>query len=95
MIRHHPDDALLMALAADRLARGPAVVTAAHVERCAHCRSRLRDLDAVGGALLADAEPAVLAPAVPVEDEEPGLVAPREGGLRDQLGREPVIEVGN
>jgi len=62
MIRHHPDDALLMALAADRLARGPAVVTATHVERCGHCRARLRELDAIGGALLEDAEPAVLAP---------------------------------
>ena len=62
MIRHHPDDPLLMALAADRLAPGPAVVTAAHVERCAHCRSRLRELDAIAGALLEDAEPALLAP---------------------------------
>jgi putative transcriptional regulator len=62
MIRHHPDDALLLGLAADRLARGPAVVTATHVERCAHCRARLRDLDAIGGALLEDAEPAVLSP---------------------------------
>jgi putative transcriptional regulator len=62
MIRHHPDDALLMALAADRLARGPAVVTAAHAEGCAHCRARLRELDVVGGALLEAAEPAVLAP---------------------------------
>jgi putative transcriptional regulator len=62
MIRHHPDDALLMALAADRLARGPAVVTAAHAERCAQCRARLRELDVVGGALLEAAEPAVLAP---------------------------------
>jgi len=62
MIRHHPDDALLMALAADRLARGPAVVTAAHAERCPHCRVRLRELDVVGGALLERAEPAVLAP---------------------------------
>jgi putative transcriptional regulator len=62
MIRHHPDEARLMALAAGRLARGPAVVTAAHVERCPHCRARLRDLEAVGGALLESAEPAVLAP---------------------------------
>ena len=62
MIRHHPDDALLMALAADRLARGPAVVTAAHAERCAHCQARLRELEVVGGALLEAAEPAVLAP---------------------------------
>jgi putative transcriptional regulator len=62
MIRHHPDDALLTALVADRLAAGPAVVTAAHVERCAHCRARLRDLDVLGGALLEAAEPAVLSP---------------------------------
>lgn len=62
MMRHHPDEALLIALAADRLARGPAVVTAAHAERCAHCRARLRELDAVGGALLEAAPPAVLAP---------------------------------
>jgi len=62
MIRHHPDDAMLMALAADRLARGAAVVAAAHVERCPRCRARLRELDAVGGALLETAEPAVLAP---------------------------------
>ena len=62
MIRHHPDDALLMALATDRLARGPAVVTAAHAERCPHCQARLRELDAVGGALLEAVAPAVLAP---------------------------------
>lgn len=62
MIRHHPDDALLTALAAASLARGPAVVAAAHVERCPHCQARLRELDAIGGALLEAAEPAVLAP---------------------------------
>ncbi len=62
MIRHHPDDALLMAFGAGTLPRGPDVVAAAHTEHCAHCQSRLRELDALGGALLEDAEPAVLAP---------------------------------
>lgn len=62
MIRHHPDDALLLALSNDSLARGPAAVTAAHVERCPHCQARLRELDIVGAALLEAAEPAVLAP---------------------------------
>ena len=62
MIRNHPDDALLAALAAGRLARGPAVVTAAHAELCPRCRVRLRELDAVGGTLLEALEPAVLAP---------------------------------
>jgi putative transcriptional regulator len=62
MIQHHPDDARLMALAAGRMARGPAVVTAAHVERCPHCLARMRDFEAVGGALLEATEPALLAP---------------------------------
>jgi len=62
MIRHHPDDALLLGLASATLARGPAVVVAAHAERCPRCRERLRELDAVGGALLEAAEPMVLAP---------------------------------
>ena len=62
MIRHHPDDALLMGLAADRLASGPAAVTAAHAERCPHCRARLRELEVLGGALLEAAPSAVLAP---------------------------------
>ena len=62
MIRYHPDDALLLALASATLARGPAVVVTAHAERCPRCRERLRDLDAVGGALLEAAEPVLLAP---------------------------------
>ena len=60
MTRHHPDDELLMSMAAGALGRGPAVVTAAHVERCARCRTRLRELEAVGGALLEDLPPTVL-----------------------------------
>lgn len=62
MIRHHPDDALLMALAAGHLAGGPAVVTGAHVEACPRCRTRLRDFDTLGGAMLESIEPAALAP---------------------------------
>ena len=62
MIRHHPDDSMLMTLAAGRLGRGAAVVTEAHIEGCPHCRARMREFDAVGGALLEAAEPALLAP---------------------------------
>ncbi len=62
MIRHHPDDALLMSLAAGSLARGPAVVTAAHAECCPRCLARLRELEAIGGTLLKQLEPVVLAP---------------------------------
>ncbi len=60
MIRHHPDDALLMALAAGSIAHGPAVVVRAHVERCPSCLVKFREFEAVGGVLLERLEPAAL-----------------------------------
>lgn len=57
MTRHHPDDALLTAIAAGALAPGPRLVVSAHVERCARCRARLRDYEEVGGVLLDTIEP--------------------------------------
>lgn len=62
MIRHHPDDALLMSLAAGTVARGPAVVIATHVDLCPRCSSRLRKFETVGGLLLEQLEPTPLAP---------------------------------
>jgi putative transcriptional regulator len=60
-IRHHPDDDLLLALSADRLAAGTRLVLASHLELCAACRERVRMLDALGGLLLEEIEPAPLA----------------------------------
>jgi putative transcriptional regulator len=57
MIRHHPEDELLLGLAAGRLQPGPAVVVCAHLDGCSECRARLHTLQAVGGALLETAEP--------------------------------------
>lgn len=62
MIQHHPDDALLMALAAGTLHSGPALVLATHVESCPRCQARVCDYEALGGALLEDSEPVLLAP---------------------------------
>ncbi|MBS0320752.1 MAG: cupin domain-containing protein [Proteobacteria bacterium] len=62
MIHHHPGDELLLPLAAGRLAVGPALVVNAHLEACAECRDRVRTLQAIGGALVEDAEPVALAP---------------------------------
>lgn len=62
MIRHHPDDELMLALAAGRLRPGRALLVAVHLEACADCRSRLHTLQALGGALIDDAEPQTLAP---------------------------------
>ena len=62
MIHHHPGDELLLLLAAGRLSAGQAVVVSAHLEGCAECRARLHALQALGGALLEQAEPAALRP---------------------------------
>jgi len=62
MIRHHPTDEFLLALAAGRLAPGQALLVSVHLETCSACRAHLHALQAVGGALLEDAEPQLLAP---------------------------------
>jgi putative transcriptional regulator len=62
MILHHPADELLLALAAGRLRAGQAVVVGTHLESCVDCRARLHGLQALGGALLDEAEPAALDP---------------------------------
>jgi putative transcriptional regulator len=60
-IRHHPDEDLLLALSAGRLETGARLVLSSHLELCARCRERLRALDALGGLLLEEMEPAALA----------------------------------
>jgi putative transcriptional regulator len=60
-IQHHPDDDLLLALAAGSLARGPSVVVSSHLEQCAHCRAQLGMLEALGGTLLEELPPTLLA----------------------------------
>jgi putative transcriptional regulator len=62
MIRHHPEDELLVGLATGRLAPGPAVVVCAHLDGCGHCRGRLHTLQALGGALLESADPVHVEP---------------------------------
>ncbi|OUM02338.1 ChrR family anti-sigma-E factor [Variovorax sp. JS1663] len=60
VIRHHPGDELLLAMAAGSLAVGPAAVVATHVEGCVRCREQLRLLESVGGVLLDDMTPQAL-----------------------------------
>jgi putative transcriptional regulator len=60
MIRRHPDDELLLGLAAGTLDRAAAIVVAAHVEACASCGESAALLEAVGGECLAAIEPAAL-----------------------------------
>lgn len=51
-IRHHPDDASLIAYAAGSMTEGLALVVAAHLELCLQCRARVREAQDLGGSLL-------------------------------------------
>ena len=55
-IRHHLSDQLLMAYAAGQLPEAFNLVVATHVSMCDECRARAGSFDAVGGALLEEAE---------------------------------------
>lgn len=78
--RNHPGDAILADYASGALRPAFAVVTAAHLEHCAECRSRVADLEAAGGAMLEDLpkaaisesrlEQAMAALDVPVTEED-------------------------
>jgi len=57
MIQHHPDDDLLLALAAGHLESGPALLASVHLESCPTCRARVHMLQALGGAMLDAAPP--------------------------------------
>ncbi len=56
-IRHHFDDATLMAYAAGTLPEGMALLVACHLHWCPACRDRVKHAEAVGGALLDSIEP--------------------------------------
>jgi putative transcriptional regulator len=58
MIQHHPSDMLLAAFATGTLDLGQHVAMATHLAACAHCRSFVRAIEEVGGALLERMPPA-------------------------------------
>ena len=60
MIQHHPDDELLLAYAGGAAGEAVSLIVAVHMSFCAASRSRGRDLEAIGGALLQDLPPAPL-----------------------------------
>lgn len=60
-IMHRPSDETLAAFAAGQLDEGLAVVVACHIEADQNSRRRLRELEAVQGALLDTVEPVVMA----------------------------------
>jgi putative transcriptional regulator len=59
-LSHHPSESVLADYVAGSMADGPGLVVSAHLERCAHCRARMELLEQVGGALIAELEPALM-----------------------------------
>lgn len=51
---HHPSDAVLADYVAGGMRPAFSAVVAAHIEGCAHCRSTVRVLEALGGELVGD-----------------------------------------
>jgi putative transcriptional regulator len=80
MIRHHPSDTTLTALAAGTLPILHARVMAVHLAACAECRDRLRQMEEIGGALLA---------ALPAAPLRPGALA-RVLARLDDVAPEPA-----
>ncbi len=80
---HHLDDATLLAYSSGALGMPLSVAVATHMRYCATCRERLRQADAVGGALVQQQEPASLSAQARTAmlarlDEEPVSVAADE-----------------
>lgn len=60
-IRHHPSDDLLIEYAAGSLDEGWSLAIASHLALCPACRTAVARGEAIGGSLVADAEPAAMA----------------------------------
>ncbi|MBB3169328.1 ChrR family anti-sigma-E factor [Simiduia aestuariiviva] len=63
MIKHHPDDNLLIEFSAGTLAFGQSIAVSSHLHFCHHCQQRVERLNHVGASLLTDVE------SVPVSDD--------------------------
>jgi len=100
-IRHHLSDQLLMSYAAGELPEAFSLVVATHVSLCDECRARLLAFDAIGGAMIDDADCATMAEgsleatlariAAPPQDAVPAPSRRVTGGLfpsplRDYVG---------
>ena len=59
-IKHHLDDALLMAYSTGNLPEALSLTVAAHISMCDECRARLGAVDTVGGALIDEGDVASL-----------------------------------
>jgi putative transcriptional regulator len=59
-IEHHPTDSMLAAFAAGYLDHGQHIAIATHLVSCPQCRTFMRSMEQVGGAVLASLPPAAM-----------------------------------
>lgn len=59
-VRHHPDDALLLAYAAGGLDAAMSLILATHLTFCARCRRLVAGQEQIGGVLLEDIPPVAM-----------------------------------
>jgi putative transcriptional regulator len=85
MIRHHPPFDLLLDYVTGVSSEGMALAVAAHADRCFSCRTLIRDLESVGGALLEEIEAAPvgedLLSAVLSRLDDPATAAPARASI--------------
>jgi putative transcriptional regulator len=87
-IRHHLSDQLLMAYAAGQLPEAFNLVVATHLSLCDECRARSYAFDAVGGALVDEAE------AMEMSDDSLALMLERIETLPQATQRAPLRAAG-
>jgi putative transcriptional regulator len=63
MIRHHPDENLLLAYAAGTADEAQGLIVATHTALCAQCRADVAAMEKIGGGLLENLPPASLSDA--------------------------------
>ena len=57
MTRHHPDSLMLMEYSAGNLSEPHALCIRLHLDKCAHCRSRVDALDSLGAVVMEEQAP--------------------------------------
>lgn len=93
MIRHHPDDALLLARAAGTLESGPQLLVNIHLETCARCRSVVRGFEDVASSLLLS-ERAVPVPPELFERVVATMETPMPTPVAPRIERRPALPEG-
>ena len=87
-IRHHLTDQLMMAYAAGSLPEAFNLIAATHVSLCDECRARLASFEALGGAVIDDAE------TVEMSDGSLDAMMARLSGLPQANARAPLGRKG-